>query len=348
MTLEKALCTSEGLGSLHLPSPQPQPSSQTTPTKSATPPQPLSNATSLSSPPTQSSPTTPNPPRREVAQRRPSLSHQRSRSLGSHDLAEHILEVTTSAAGGDHDRAGLNLPSPHSLVALPTTGSCGEGGATAAGTSTLETVEAATSASSTCDTEPVSVREVVEHFPQFEADQPIANDLPMAAAPIISPPLLPAGDEDNKHLLTPSSSSSPPSKPRQQQAGRQSSGRRSSSQKSKGPAGFASADDLMHRLFVAVSGVADQLQTNHARDLRVILKHVFAVCQSEEEEEEDGGEPVMVSGRAKMEARGEDGTRGFMVQSTPTLLSNADGKSSIYHTCTVLAVMRAWESHYLP
>lgn len=47
-----------------------------------------------------------------------------------------------------------------------------------------------------------------------------------------------------------------------------------------GPAGFASAEDLIHRLFVAISGVADQLQTNHAKDLRVILKHVFAMCQS--------------------------------------------------------------------
>lgn len=46
----------------------------------------------------------------------------------------------------------------------------------------------------------------------------------------------------------------------------------------------------MHRLFLGISGVADQLQTNHAKDLRVILKNVFAVCQSEsdgEEEEED-------------------------------------------------------------
>ena len=40
----------------------------------------------------------------------------------------------------------------------------------------------------------------------------------------------------------------------------------------------------MHRLFVAISGVADQLQTNHARELRMILKQVFAICQSEVEE----------------------------------------------------------------
>lgn len=46
----------------------------------------------------------------------------------------------------------------------------------------------------------------------------------------------------------------------------------------------------MHRLFVAISGVADQLQTNHAKDLRVILKHVFCVCQSEPEPPEREGD----------------------------------------------------------
>ena len=51
-----------------------------------------------------------------------------------------------------------------------------------------------------------------------------------------------------------------------------------------GPAGFCSTRDLVHRLFVAISGVADQLQTNHAQDLRVILKHVFDLCLSEPEE----------------------------------------------------------------
>ena len=61
----------------------------------------------------------------------------------------------------------------------------------------------------------------------------------------------------------------------------------------------------MHRLFVAISGVADQLQTNHARDLRVILKHVFTVCQMEEEEEEEGeegeGEEDKYEGAAEVE-----------------------------------------------
>lgn len=52
----------------------------------------------------------------------------------------------------------------------------------------------------------------------------------------------------------------------------------------------------MHRLFVCIAGVADQLQTNFASDLRNILKCVFLMNSSqttdsdtkvEEEEEED-------------------------------------------------------------
>lgn len=40
---------------------------------------------------------------------------------------------------------------------------------------------------------------------------------------------------------------------------------------------FPSPDDLLHRLFVCVSGVADQLQTNFASDLRDMLRAVFAI-----------------------------------------------------------------------
>ncbi|KAH0566731.1 hypothetical protein KQX54_003553, partial [Cotesia glomerata] len=38
---------------------------------------------------------------------------------------------------------------------------------------------------------------------------------------------------------------------------------------------FRSSEDLVHRLFVCIAGVADQLQTNFASDLRNILKCVF-------------------------------------------------------------------------
>ncbi|XP_067469869.1 lateral signaling target protein 2 homolog [Thunnus thynnus] len=40
---------------------------------------------------------------------------------------------------------------------------------------------------------------------------------------------------------------------------------------------FHSSSDLIHRLFVCISGVADQLQTNYASDLRGILKTLFEV-----------------------------------------------------------------------
>eukprot|EP00118_Oscarella_pearsei_P024904 m.307078 g.307078 ORF g.307078 m.307078 type:complete len:531 (+) comp41872_c0_seq1:126-1718(+) len=54
-------------------------------------------------------------------------------------------------------------------------------------------------------------------------------------------------------------------------------------------AAFRDSRDLLHRLFVAVSGVADQLQTNSAREMRLILKGVFAVCD----------EPVPSAGEVK-------------------------------------------------
>jgi len=38
-----------------------------------------------------------------------------------------------------------------------------------------------------------------------------------------------------------------------------------------------SSADLIHRLFICISGVADQLQTNYAADLRSTLKCVFAI-----------------------------------------------------------------------
>ena len=43
---------------------------------------------------------------------------------------------------------------------------------------------------------------------------------------------------------------------------------------------------LLHRLFVTISGVADQLQSNSAADLRVILRYVFKMYTSPDTEEE--------------------------------------------------------------
>uniref|UniRef100_A0A8C5BT59 FYVE-type domain-containing protein n=1 Tax=Gadus morhua TaxID=8049 RepID=A0A8C5BT59_GADMO len=46
---------------------------------------------------------------------------------------------------------------------------------------------------------------------------------------------------------------------------------------------FHSSSDLIHRLFVCISGVADQLQTNYASDLRSILKTLFEVMATKSE-----------------------------------------------------------------
>lgn len=49
---------------------------------------------------------------------------------------------------------------------------------------------------------------------------------------------------------------------------------------------FRSTENLLHRLFVCIAGVADQLQTNFAADLRQILRSVFLINCSQEEEEQ--------------------------------------------------------------
>ncbi|XP_041435307.1 lateral signaling target protein 2 homolog isoform X2 [Xenopus laevis] len=51
---------------------------------------------------------------------------------------------------------------------------------------------------------------------------------------------------------------------------------------------FHSSNDLIHRLFVCISGVADQLQTNYASDLRSILKTLFEVMATKQETEDKG------------------------------------------------------------
>ncbi|XP_028294353.1 lateral signaling target protein 2 homolog isoform X2 [Gouania willdenowi] len=50
---------------------------------------------------------------------------------------------------------------------------------------------------------------------------------------------------------------------------------------------FHSSSDLIHRLFVCISGVADQLQTNYASDLRSILKTLFEVMATKYEQGDD-------------------------------------------------------------
>ncbi len=105
-------------------------------------------------------------------------------------------------------------------------------------------------------------------FPRLGDREPIPNDLPSFSNPM---PTLEAAAVTQ---LAPQEAPSPVPKTR------------GGKKRYSGPAGFPNAEDLMHRLFLGISGVADQLQTNHARDLRVILKHVFTVCQEPEEEVE--------------------------------------------------------------
>ncbi|KAL4231323.1 Lateral signaling target protein 2 [Mactra antiquata] len=50
---------------------------------------------------------------------------------------------------------------------------------------------------------------------------------------------------------------------------------------------FRNSDDLIHRLFVCIAGVADQLQTNYASDLRHILKCVFEMNSFISDDDDD-------------------------------------------------------------
>ncbi|XP_059681568.1 lateral signaling target protein 2 homolog [Gavia stellata] len=52
---------------------------------------------------------------------------------------------------------------------------------------------------------------------------------------------------------------------------------------------YSSTKDMLHTLFVCISGVADQLQTNFASDLRSILKTVFKIVASQAEPLEELG-----------------------------------------------------------
>ncbi|XP_076288545.1 lateral signaling target protein 2 homolog isoform X2 [Lasioglossum baleicum] len=58
---------------------------------------------------------------------------------------------------------------------------------------------------------------------------------------------------------------------------------------------FRSSEDLVHRLFVCIAGVADQLQTNFASDLRNILKCVFLMNSSQAVEDNEVKEEVLTT-----------------------------------------------------
>lgn len=98
---------------------------------------------------------------------------------------------------------------------------------------------------------------------------------------------------------SPSTTAPPPYSPRPRQRLKRHNAKRDSRriplryQKDR-RAKFKSTDDLLHRLYVCISGAADQLQSNYAGDFRAILKNVFIINVSpddepaeEEEVEED-------------------------------------------------------------
>lgn len=134
-------------------------------------------------------------------------------------------------------------------------------------------------------------------FPRLGVDQPVANELPSRRERGVDTPSTNQQNINHDGIITSSSSpavtntlgagtattsstaslSLSPTK----KVGSGNSPSKHKRIKYKGPAGFPSAEDLMHRLFLGISGVADQLQSNHAKELRVILKHVFTMCQSE-------------------------------------------------------------------
>ncbi|KAG7464857.1 hypothetical protein MATL_G00170120 [Megalops atlanticus] len=68
---------------------------------------------------------------------------------------------------------------------------------------------------------------------------------------------------------------------------------------------YSSSNDMIHRLFVCISGVADQLQTNFASDMRAILKCVFELIVSRDDSE---GSNIQNKSMEEEEARqGEEG-----------------------------------------
>ena len=125
-------------------------------------------------------------------------------------------------------------------------------------------------------------QQLVVEEPEFPrlTDQPVENDLPSRSTTNATSSTTDASSNSNRSNEVPQVKFEGASESSKQAAALKTP-RKS---KHKGPGGFPSAEDLMHRLFLGISGVADQLQSNHAKDLRVILKYVFTVCQSEPED----------------------------------------------------------------
>ncbi|XP_072368151.1 lateral signaling target protein 2 homolog isoform X2 [Scyliorhinus torazame] len=87
---------------------------------------------------------------------------------------------------------------------------------------------------------------------------------------------------------------------------------------------YRSRSDMLHRLFVCISGVADQLQTNFAGDLRRILKTVFEIATSTPEKNEDAIEEEKEEENVTLEPTLEDCVLCQESHSYPSRTSNLD------------------------
>lgn len=87
------------------------------------------------------------------------------------------------------------------------------------------------------------------------------------------------------------------------------------------------ARQLLHRLFVAISGVADQLQSNFASDLRFILRQIFNTDETEEDEDEGGSIDNLSNDQSDSSLPIEQGIEAHEIQAVANLIDLESGYS---------------------
>ncbi|KAK6621993.1 hypothetical protein RUM44_001800 [Polyplax serrata] len=97
---------------------------------------------------------------------------------------------------------------------------------------------------------------------------------------------------------------------------------------------FKSSEDLIHRLFVCIAGVADQLQTNFAGDLRNILKSVFLMNATGSESEDEAEDQYNVPNGSADLARVENAEEAWE-NSTPPETDRSEESTSAEGTSRV-------------
>ncbi|XP_067008607.2 lateral signaling target protein 2 homolog isoform X2 [Anabrus simplex] len=85
---------------------------------------------------------------------------------------------------------------------------------------------------------------------------------------------------------------------------------------------FRSSEDLVHRLFVCIAGVADQLQTNFAGDLRNILKCVFLMSATSNGDSSTDSEPELENHPAEQEVVPGENDSGRPVENAEEALGS--------------------------